>query len=414
MYPGKPIFAFSHVPPANTCYGSLDSEGWGTDLFLPVYNQYPQAIVFGGHSHFPVGDPRSIHQKIFTSINDGSMYYSEVAPGEVSEGIHPPGHSEVTEGLIVNVFPNGNVEIERWDTYRDEEILPRWTVGAPHDGSKFAYKDRDGLPAPAFEPGAALTVTPDGNACEITLPQASDNEVVFKYCVDFLENGQAVYSYSFFSQFYHNSDMPKQLTRRLSGLPYGKTLTVRVTAVDSYGNRSEPLAGEAFTVPPYRLDAAASLPVASRKDDLKNCLEAFSFETRFTAGSERKVISPFGTLEDGGTGFEQTPDGQILFRVRIGGRNKSVQCPVILRAGQAYHAVCTYEKAAGKLALYVNGALVGEENVGDGDAPAFTDGKPAFPPDGETEWLRVYDRALTQGEIGLLYQPYAAAAEVEK
>jgi hypothetical protein len=248
-YPGKPIFAFSHVPPLNTCYGSLASEGWGTDLFLPVYNQYPQAIVFGGHSHYPIGDPRSIHQGIFTSVNDGSLYYSEVAPGELSEGIHPPGNHEVLEGLIVNVMPDGTVEIERWDTFRDEEILPRWVVEAPHDGSRFTRKNRDGLPAPVFGPGALLTGKPDGDAYEITIPQASDNDVVFKYYVDFLENGRTVHSSSIFSQFYLNSDMPEQLTRRISGLPCGKTLTVRVTAADSYDNRSEALTGETFTVP---------------------------------------------------------------------------------------------------------------------------------------------------------------------
>ena len=31
-------------------------------LLNRVLNEYPQAIVFAGHSHYPVGDPRSIHQ----------------------------------------------------------------------------------------------------------------------------------------------------------------------------------------------------------------------------------------------------------------------------------------------------------------------------------------------------------------
>ena len=254
-YPGKPIFAFSHVPPMNTCYGSLAGEGWGTDLFLPVYNRYPQAVVFGGHSHFPIGDPRSIHQGIFTSINDGSLYYSEVAPGELSGGIHPADNHEVTEGAIVNVMPDGSLEIERWDTRRDEEILPRWTVRAPHDGSQFLYKDRDGLPAPVFAPDTRLTGRADGGTYEVTIPQASDNEVVFKYYIDFLENGRVVYSRNVFSGFYLNSDMPPHLTQRFTGLPCGKTLTVRVTAADSYDNRSEPLTGETFTLPPCTPEA---------------------------------------------------------------------------------------------------------------------------------------------------------------
>lgn len=248
-YPGKPVFAFSHVPPLNTCYGS-STGNWGTDIFRPVYDLYPQAIVFGGHSHFPIGDPRSIHQETFTTVNDGSLYYSGVAKGELDEGIHPPRNHEVLEGLIVNVMPDGTVEIERWDTFRDEEILPRWVVEAPHDGSRFTYKDRDGLPAPAFATGAVPTGKWDGDAYEVTIPQASDNEVVFKYYIDFLgEDGGTVYSCDLFSLFYLNSDMPEQLTRRVTGLPPGKTLTLQVTAADSYGNRSEPLTGETFTVP---------------------------------------------------------------------------------------------------------------------------------------------------------------------
>ncbi|MDR1456163.1 MAG: metallophosphoesterase [Tannerella sp.] len=401
--PGKPIFVFSHVPPLNTCYGSSVSDGWGTDIFLPVYNRYPQAIVFGGHSHFPVGDPRSIHQGVFTSVNDGSLYYSEIAPGEVDEGIHPPGFREVLEGLIVNVMPDGTVEIERWDTFRDEEILPRWVVEAPHDGSRFIYKDRDGLPAPVFGLDAVLTGKLDGNTYEVTIPQASDNEAVFKYCIDFLKDGRTVYSSSIFSQFYLNSDMPEQLTRRFSGLPYGKTLTVQVTAADSYDNRSAPLAGETFTVPLHVPEAGIEMPVATRNGNLDAYLDAFSFEARFTAGKERKMISPFDLPEGGGTGFEQTEDGSISFRLQAGGRPVSVRCPLVLHPGQTYHAVATYDRENGKVQLYMDGAPAGEENVSAGTAPGFPDGRLSLRTDGgDSTFIRMYDRALSHDEIYLL------------
>jgi 3',5'-cyclic AMP phosphodiesterase CpdA len=249
-YPGKPIFAFSHVSPENTCYGTLSSEGWGTDIFLPVYNQYPQTVVFGGHSHYPIGDPRSINQQVFTSINDGSSYYSEVAPGEVSMGIHPEGYGNVTEGLIVNVFPNSDIEIERWDTYRDKEIMPRWEIKAPHDGSRFGYKNYNGLPAPTFAASAKITGEQDGNSYKITFSQAADNDVVFRYFIELLDTaGKVVYSYTKFSQFYLNSDMPDELSHTFSDLPHGKTFIPRITAADSYNNLSKPLTGEVFTTP---------------------------------------------------------------------------------------------------------------------------------------------------------------------
>ncbi|MDR0869455.1 MAG: hypothetical protein LBN39_01535 [Planctomycetaceae bacterium] len=134
-------------------------------------NQYPQAVVFSGHSHFPIGNPRSIYQNKFTSVNDGSTTYSEVEPKILSAGIHPEKYTNITEGLIAAVQPNGNVEIERWDTYRNEEILPKWTVEAPFDGSKFTYKNHKDTVAPVFPEEAKPKVAVSDNtpaSCPLT------------------------------------------------------------------------------------------------------------------------------------------------------------------------------------------------------------------------------------------------------
>jgi Icc-related predicted phosphoesterase len=249
-YPGKPIFVFMHIPPQNTCYGSSVSDGWGTPVFLPTLNQYPQAVVFAGHSHWPIGDPRSIHQDAFTSVNDGSTYYSEIEGGTVNVGSHPERYGEVTEGIIVSLLENGNVEMERWDTRRKEEILPRWTVEAPHDGSMFTYKNRNGLPAPSFPVGATMTTTHGDESCTVTFPQASDNDVVHHYLIEILEGNNVVMSYGKFSQFYLNSEMPATLTATIPCLPDNKPLTAQVKAVDSYNNQSAAIIGSSFTLPP--------------------------------------------------------------------------------------------------------------------------------------------------------------------
>ncbi|MDR0390526.1 MAG: metallophosphoesterase [Planctomycetaceae bacterium] len=247
-YAGKPIFVFTHVPPLNTCYGSLRHEGWGTNVFLPILNQYPQAIVFSGHSHFPVGDPRSIHQDKFTTINVGSTTYSEVEPKIVNDGIHPDKCAFVTEGVIANVLTDGKIEIERWDTYRDEEILPRWTINAPHDGNNFTYKNRDGLPAPVFAKDAKPIVRVEGKSCHVTFPQAVDNEVVHHYIVEILSDEQVIASFSKFSMFYLNSATPKELTVTFKNLPEEKILSAQVKAIDSYKNQSQPIKSETFTI----------------------------------------------------------------------------------------------------------------------------------------------------------------------
>jgi hypothetical protein len=258
-YPGKPIFVFVHVPPRNTCYGSGDNEGWGMNVLVPILNNYPEVIVFSGHSHFPLGDPRSIHQDKFTAINDGSTTYSEVEPNVVMDGIHPQNFEKVTEGVIVNVLENGDVEMERWDTYRNEEILPRWTIKAPHNGTQFSYKNRTGIPSPSFPDGEKPKVAYiDGIlSCTVTFPQAIDNEAVFSYLIQVLDGDNVIASQSKFSQFYLNSDAPEPFSVFVSNLPSNKTLVARVKAFDSYKNESTWINSE-----PFATGIKKSIPVA--------------------------------------------------------------------------------------------------------------------------------------------------------
>ena len=272
--PGKPIFVFTHVPPRWTCFSTwieYENDAWAMEVLNPVLNQYPQAVVFSGHSHYPLGDPRSIHQGVdpdsernnyYTVINTSTTSYSEIYPGAVEAGIHPENSDYVTEGIIVVEQPNGDIEIRRYDTYRDVEIAPghRWVLKAPFDGSQFQYADirdaddnpnmsglRDGLPAPAFDGGAQLTLAPGAYNVKVTFPQATDNECVFRYNVRVLQDGEIVESAFVFSQFYLTTDMPTQLSYTISHLTPNTLYTVEVVAYDSYDNQSEALTANFIT-----------------------------------------------------------------------------------------------------------------------------------------------------------------------
>lgn len=277
--PGKPIFVFNHVPPKYTCYSTWPGEGygsgslWGMSTLNPILNKYPQVVAFGGHSHYPLGDPRSIHQGVdpngaeqnyFTGVGTGSITYSEIHSPAVdwSDKIHPNYYEHITEGLIVDVKPEGNVEIRRYDTRLDEEIQPdnRWNLEPPFDGSKFAYADkrdqyinplnkpfRDGLPAPVFDAGAKVNITHSGASVTATFPQATDNDCVFRYKVTVVnDKGFAVCNNWLFSEFYRNSDTPETLTVTFTGLELGAEYTVVVEAYDSYDNVSEKLKSETY------------------------------------------------------------------------------------------------------------------------------------------------------------------------
>jgi hypothetical protein len=212
-------------------------------------NSYPQVIIFSGHSHFPLGDPRSIWQDQYTAVNDGSSNYSELEPGLLTGGIHPDSYNKVTEGVIVNLKDGGNaVEMERWDTRRNEEILPRWIVRAPFDGSNFdnEYKGRNGLPVPVFADGSQeqITIATTGNNTAVTFPQAIDNEFVHHYIVSIfdVETNSVVQTQKRFSLFYLNSETPNTLTVEFTNLPVKKQLRLEIIAVDSYYiNQSEPV-----------------------------------------------------------------------------------------------------------------------------------------------------------------------------
>ena len=284
--PGKPIFVFTHVAPRNTCYstwGDLEGAAWAMWRLNETLNSYPQAVVFCGHSHYPLGDPRSIHQganpkstnmNYYTVVNTASTTYSEINPGAVAAGIHPENYTQVTEGMIVVEQPNGDIEIRRYDTYRDVEIDPnqRWVIKAPFDGSQFQYADirdandnpnnvvlRDGLPAPAFTKSAQLKLDVYPTDVKITFPQATDNDCVFRYKVRVLnKDGNEVKSAFVFSQFYLTTDKPQTLSYTIDDLVGGTEYTAEVIAYDSYDNMSYPLSAT-FKTPAD--DAPAPDPV---------------------------------------------------------------------------------------------------------------------------------------------------------
>lgn len=430
-YPGKPIFVFSHAPCSNTVYGS---KNWGNNKLGPIMEKYPQVIFFAGHSHHPLGDPRSIHQEHFTSVNDGGSTYSELTPGDVSEGIHPANYKMVTEGVIANVDKDMNVEIERWDTYRNEEILPRWEINAPHDGTNFQYKGRTGGARPAFSSGAQVAVTDiKSESCTVTFAQGIDDEVVHHYLIEILQGDKVIASYTKFSEFYLNSDMPKILSVEMKGLPFSSTLKARVYAVDSYEQKSDPIVSAAFNTPAYVPGITSRCPKADLVDiafkengsaenrvgniqiiqkgdkpgfaynktykeweaqmsgysyyrvdykDNNTIKDAFSngftFEVLYSP-KQQAAMSPMSTQQGGGAGFEQSGNGVLQFFCHVGGSYKTVKTSAPLESNRYYHAIATYSKSEEKIKLYIDGALVDETEA---------KGNFGFPPE-DTQWLAI-------------------------
>ncbi len=128
--PKKPIFVLLHQHITGTVYGS---DLWGTkiniELLYSTLKEYPQVITFSGHSHYPLDDPRSIHQKDFTSVGTSSVSYMEVEGGKI-QGNLPPGYKELSQGLIVEVY-NHKVILKRRDFHNNDWTGKDWEVILP-------------------------------------------------------------------------------------------------------------------------------------------------------------------------------------------------------------------------------------------------------------------------------------------
>lgn len=415
-FPGKPIFVFNHYPASNTVYGSE----WGNPRLYEIMQKYPQVIAFSGHSHYPLSDPRSIYQKDFTSINDGSSTYTDIGADEVTEGAYPAGYDEVTEAVIVNVDEDSNVEVERWNTTDNVRIQPSWNIVAPHDGKHFLYNNCTGGEKPYFTEDAKIVISDiTTDECKITFDQAKDDQNVHHYLIEILQGETVVATNKMFSGFFLQDRMPATLTLVLRGIPSNAALKARITALDSYDNASEPIYSRPFSTKEYKPAPGSSCPKADLLDvefgkdgaandisvrktkigigqaqpstyfdelynmygatfnggsttyykvdykndqDMKKALQnGFTFEMLYKPRTAA-FMCPMSTMEYGGVGFEQENDGYLYFYTSFGGY-EYVKSTSLIEPGKYYHVIATYDKKTSKMCLYINGNPVDSKEV---------------------------------------------------
>lgn len=241
----RPIFVFYHIPVSGTIWGTSVPNNFASTALESAMNGYVQAIAFSGHTHFPLGDERSILQRKYTSINTSSSTYGLLPYGFTTapEALYRPrGSAEVTEALLVSVNKAHQVTIERHNTFNGSTIKQPWVIHPPHDGNKFTYTDtRTGGTAPVFSPGAAITV---GNistsGCTISFPQATDDDMVYAYQVHVInqQTGLTEQILQLGSQFWNTVHMPSAISWNISALYAGYPYTIQVWAEDSWGQRS--------------------------------------------------------------------------------------------------------------------------------------------------------------------------------
>ena len=243
----KPVFVFQHPHISDTVYGSIN---WGEYDIYSVLMDYPQVIDFSGHSHAPINDPRSVHQKHFTSFGTGSMSYFELDEFDYIHDTVPPQSRECAQFLIVEADANGAVRVLPYDVLSGNFFNDGVLIEKPWDTDSFIYTDERYLNAekPYFDKDSVVTVFTDGKNAEVSFDAAfspAERINAYKAVLKNKENGQILRQLRFTSRYYLY-EMPKEYSFTLENLCKGNYL-VEITAEGFWKNRSDKITGE-FTI----------------------------------------------------------------------------------------------------------------------------------------------------------------------
>lgn len=168
----------------------------------------------------------------------------------------------------------------------------------------------------------------------------------------------------------------------------------------------------------YQVDYASNQKVMDQISD------GHSIEILFTldkAWDDDVSPKPISSHQAGGTGFQIGPNQvgseahqDIIFLPHVGGKYIYVHSNIVPTLGKYYHVIGTWDKAAGKASIYVNGRLMSTvDAAGDfkfGEQKWFGIGADAYDQTkGESAWngkiaiARVYSAPLSYDRVKALY-----------
>jgi 3',5'-cyclic AMP phosphodiesterase CpdA len=237
--PKKPIFVFHHQPMKDTIYGSEWGFTENRDLFYNTLKTYPQVISFSGHTHYPLDDPRIIHQKDFTSIGTSTGAYMELESGRMNE---PEYADFLNQALIVEVYQN-KLCIKRRDIHNNDWTGEPFEITLPVNKNNFTYTENRDTTPPYFAANAKVTfinekTTP--TSILVRFNQAKDDLLVHDYKIVAIngETREKEQEVVIFSEFYKDP-VPKTITALVDGLKPNTFYEIHVHALDAFGNESE-------------------------------------------------------------------------------------------------------------------------------------------------------------------------------
>ena len=257
--PDKYVIILTHPMIKNTVYGSrLGEEGgiwestlphyWATDALTPVLKKYPQAVVFGGHLHFPLNDPRSVWQGDFSVFGCASVRYMAIENGkyeDMASATTMLDKDDFSQGNLLQFDASGNVRVLRMDFQnRDvigEPIVSSYPTSDKSHLTKYNHTTRSlANAAPSL---STLNVDVTDGVATAKWTAGTDDEFVHHYVLTLKKGGTVVTTKKILADFYKSaktSGMRKEWTRSLGNLENG-AYELTLEAYDSWDASAEPL-----------------------------------------------------------------------------------------------------------------------------------------------------------------------------
>lgn len=257
--PDKYVILITHPMIKNTVYGSrLGEEGgiwssslshyWATDALTPVLKKYPQVIVFGGHLHFPLNDPRSVWQGDFTVFGCGSVRYMAIENGkyeDMSSATVMKDCNDFSQGNLLQFDSNGNMRVLRMDFWNKDVIVEPVVSSYPTSDkshlTKYNHTTRSlANAAPVL---STLDVDVTDGVATAKWAAGTDDEFVHHYVLTLRKGGTVVTTKKILADFYKSaktSGMKKEWTRSLGNVTDG-TYELTLEAYDSWDAAAKPL-----------------------------------------------------------------------------------------------------------------------------------------------------------------------------
>ncbi len=257
--PDKYVIILTHPMIKNTVYGSrLGEEGgiwessyphyWATDVLTPVLRKYPQAVVFGGHLHFPLNDPRSVWQEDFSVFGCASVRYMAIENGkyeDMSSATVMQDCNDFSQGNLLQFDASGNMRVLRMDFQNKDvigdPIVSSYPTSDKSHLTKYSHTTRSlANAAPAL---STLDVDVTDGTATAKWAAGTDDEFVHHYVLTLRKSGAVVSTKKILADFYKSaktSGMRKEWTRSLGSLENG-TYELTLDAYDSWDAAAEPL-----------------------------------------------------------------------------------------------------------------------------------------------------------------------------